>query len=386
MNPLITPEQAEALIEAALPPAATERVSVTEAISRRLAKPILADRMLPPYARAMMDGIAFSSEESGPFTIQGLHAAGDPVPAALKPGHAWEIMTGACIPADCDTVVPYEDLSPDRTEIRTSWEPGQYVHAAGTDAQKGQVLVPTNRIVGAAEVAIACSVGQSELEVYRLPRVALISSGNEAVPVDSTPEEWQIRRSNGPMLEALFHHGGVPVVSHEHVDDDADSVGEAMDRAMAVADVLIVCGGISKGKKDFMRPVLEERLGSPLFHGVAQKPGKPLAVWYGPPMVFALPGNPVSVLATFSRYVAPAIKRLSGEAAKPTFKPCPSELKPLDKLTWLPAIDETDGLRLVANSGDFCSLSGASGFLEVPAGEAIEEDAPLRFYPTQLTH
>lgn len=385
MNALISPAQAEALIEASLPPAATETVDLVAAMGRRLARPILADRALPPYPRAMMDGIAFSSSNAASPVLQGLHAAGDPPPPPLMEGHAWEIMTGACLPDDCDTVVPYEDLDEGRGLVQGSWTPGQFVHPAGSDASKGQVLVGKGKCIGAAEVAIAASVGQTHMEVFRMPRVALISSGNEAVAVDAKPEQWQIRRSNGPMLEALLRHGGVPVSSHQHVDDDEGCVREALQLAMADAELLILCGGISKGKKDFMRPMLEERLGKPLFHGVAQKPGKPLAVWYGPPLVFALPGNPVSVLATFSRYVAPAIRRLSGGDSSPCLRACPNGLKPLPSLTWLPAVDEGAGLLKVANSGDFCSLSGATGFLEVPPVDLLGEESLLRYYPASLT-
>lgn len=383
-NPLVSPSQAEALIESALPLTTTETVALVDAIGRRLAQTVVADRNLPPYPRAMMDGIAFSSDSPGPFVLQGLHAAGDPPPPPLKPGHAWEIMTGASLPHDCDTVVPYEDLSQDRSKVTGEWIPGQCVHLAGGDASKGHVLIGKGTCMGAPEVAIAASVGLSTLEVFRLPRVALISSGNEAVAVDAIPEEWQIRRSNGPMLEALLRHGDVPVVSHVHVDDDEDPVREALKNALQEAELIIICGGISKGKKDFMRPVVEEFLGKPLFHGVAQKPGKPLAAWVGPPVVFALPGNPVSVMATFSRYVVPAIKRLAGDRALPLMKPCPPNLQSLPHLTWLLALDASGSQRLASNSGDFCSLSGASGFLEVPAGEALTESSQLQYYPTTL--
>lgn len=381
MNPLVTTREADALIRAALPHLGTERIPLAMSIGRTLAHAVVADRDLPPYPRAMMDGIAFASSSTPPFELQGLHAAGDPPPPALRAGHAWEIMTGACLPADCDTVVPYEHLSADHRNLIEPWRAGQCIHLAGSDAESGDTLVPAGQTIGAAEIAIAASVGLSQLEVIRHPRIALISSGNEAVPVNQTPEAWQIRRSNGPMLDALLNHAGMPPALHLHVADDETSTRQAIDQALAAADVVILCGGISKGKKDLMRPLLDERLGAPLFHGVLQKPGKPLAMWAGPPLAFALPGNPVSVLATFSRFVIPALHAMAGHDPAPRLKACPAGIASLDKLAWLLAIDTQGQPRVVANSGDYVSLSGTIGFLEVPPGINTRTPTLLSFYP-----
>lgn len=384
MNKLLSTTEAEALIRSAIAQPDVERVRLTDAIGRILARPIVADRALPPYARAMMDGIAFSSITSPPFQLQGLHAAGDPPPEALRSGHAWEIMTGACLPADCDTVVPYEHLSDDHCRILKDWQPGQCIHAAGSDAVQGEVLVDSGVKIGPAEVAIAASVGMSDLEMTRFARVALISSGNEAVAVEAEPMDWQIRRSNGPMLEAILRNDGMPPVSHRHVEDDEASTRDAIEMAMGEADVVILCGGISKGKRDLMRPLLEEKLGQPLFHGVAQKPGKPLAVWAGPPLVFALPGNPVSVLATFSRYVIPALRQWCGMPQESWTRNGPDGLVPLAEITWLVALDAHGEARLVSNSGDFVSLAGVQGFLEVPPGPDDIVNSRLPYYPYTL--
>lgn len=381
MNPLISTWEADALIRSAIAKPGVERVPLARGIGRTLAQPVVADRALPPYERAMMDGIAFPSATSQPFQLQGLHAAGDPPHAELRPGHAWEIMTGACLPVDCDTVVPYEHLSEDHCRILSDWQPGQCIHAAGSDAGQGDVLVDRGVTLGAPEIAIAASVGMAELEVIRHPGVALISSGNEAVAVEDQPMPWQIRRSNGPMLEAILCRAGMPPVSHRHVGDDEGETHDAIDKAMVEADVVILCGGISKGKKDLMRPLLEGKLGPPLLHGVAQKPGKPLAVWSGPPFVFALPGNPVSVLATFSRYVIPALKQWCGMTCEVESQSLPEGVKPLARMAWLLALDTRGEARLVSNSGDFVSLAGAVGFLEVPPGPAGIVNSPLPYYP-----
>lgn len=384
MNPLVTPAEADALIRAALPAPACEQVPLASAIGRCLHTAIAADRDLPPYARAMMDGIAFLSSSTPPFTIHGLHAAGDPPPAPLPAAHAWEIMTGACLPADCDTVVPYEHLSDDFRNIQEIYQTGQFVHAAGSDAKAGDVLVAAGTLIGPAEIAIAASVGLTHLNVIRRPRIALISSGNEAVAVDAQPEAWQIRRSNGPMLEAILCHAGMPPVAHHHIPDDPDATRRVLGETLEQADLIILCGGISKGKKDHMRPMLEERLGQPTFHGVLQKPGKPLAFWTGPPLVFALPGNPVSVLATFSRYVLPTLTALNGGSICPRLKAWPKGIEALPRLSWLLAVDAAGEARLVSNSGDFAALTGMHGFLEIPSGSTRSSAALLRYYPGTL--
>ncbi|MBB5350742.1 molybdopterin molybdotransferase [Haloferula luteola] len=386
MDDPITPAEADAIIASSLWQPATDRVSLVEAVGRTLTRAIHADRDLPPYARAMMDGVAFSSS-SPPHWIQGLHAAGDPPPTALSAEHAWEIMTGACVPADCDTVVPYEDitLEPQGEELQIlqileTYEPGQYIHPTGSDALSGEVLVPADRIIGPAEIAIAASVGLTELEVAARPRIALISSGDEAIPVADHPQPWQIRRSNGPMLEALLRRASHVPRLVRHVPDDADVARDDLHDALAQSDLVILCGGISKGKRDLIRPLLEEKLGPPAFHGVFQRPGKPLAFWSGPPLVFALPGNPVSVLATFTRYVLPALSQLEGSDLQVPTRPSPPELQPLPHLTWLLALDAAGNPLPPRNSGDFVSISGAAGFLEVPPAPDCTDRLHLRFF------
>lgn len=382
MNTWISPTEADTLIHAALKAPGTEWVALQDSLGRCLAEVIVADRDLPPYGRAMMDGIAIPSSSKPPFTIQGLHAAGDPPPPPLSAGHAWEIMTGACLPDDCDTVVPYEDLSEDYCEIREGFEAGQCIHRAGSDALAGDELVKKGTLIGPAEVAIAASVGVSQLRVICRPRIALVSSGDEAVAVDATAEPWQIRRSNGPMLEAILSRAGMAPVMHYHIPDDPEATRNVLSEVLAHADLVILCGGISKGKKDYMRPILEESLGEPVFHGVAQKPGKPLAFWAGPPLVFALPGNPVSVLATFSRYVLPTLMTLNGGSFKPQRQSWPEGVKALPKLTWLLALDADGRLRSVSNSGNFAALAGMRGFIEIPPASSSASEPFLRYYPS----
>ncbi|WP_193211664.1 molybdopterin-binding protein [Luteolibacter marinus] len=380
MDRLLTLAEADKLTRGIAPPGTTETLPLAAAIGRTLAEPLAADRDFPPYRRAMMDGIAFAADgipATGPLLTAGLHAAGDPPPTA--PGKIWEIMTGAVLPDNCDTVVPYEDLANGRPG---DFVKGQFVHAAGSDAKAGSILVPAGALIGPVEVAIAASIGKTELRLFRRARIAILSTGDEAIPADATPEPWQIRRSNGPMLESLLRRRGHEITFHDHAPDEPGACGRLIDRALGGSDLLLVCGGISKGKKDFIRPLLEERLGKPAFHGVAQRPGKPLAFWPGPPAVFALPGNPVSVLATFTRHVLPALARLEGREHVPQKVRMSDLPAALPKFSWLltvtPGPDGMFHARAPSNSGDFISVAGCTGIVEVPPASTATE---LSYYP-----
>ena len=222
MDKLLSIDQASAMILESCEPLGTEELALSLAVGRGLAEPLVADRPLPPFHRAMMDGVAFPVERCGvgePLRIAGLHAAGDAPPRALEPGEAWEIMTGAMVPDDCNAVVPYEDLAESFTLKRLP-EVAAFINSRGLDAGSGDVLVPAGVRIGPGEIAIAASVGASKVKVYRRPRISIITTGDEAIPVDEVPEPWQIRRSNGPMLEAALIRSGHAPVFHQHVSDD----------------------------------------------------------------------------------------------------------------------------------------------------------------------
>lgn len=387
VSDLISVAEADACVQASMTTLPSERATLSRAIGRRLLEPILADRDLPPYDRSMMDGIAFPSDSIQPsaLVIAGLHPAGNPPPEALAAGQAWEIMTGAVVPDDCDTIVPYENLSEDRMQITGAFKPGQFIHRAGSDAKRGEVLVPAGTTLGAPEIAIAASVGQNSLQVPRLPRVGILTTGDEAIHPAADPKDWQIRRSNGPTLAALISMLGLHLNFHQHGPDDEEALTALLDQAMESVDLLIISGGISKGRKDYIRGLLDDRLGPPAFHGVAQRPGKPLAFWPGPPDVFALPGNPVSALATFARFVRPALHLLQGLAPPTRLLRAPDGLDPLDDLTWLAPVAVATGkktrLHAPRNSGDYISISPATGVLEIPVTSQFSTTAAMTYYP-----
>jgi molybdopterin molybdotransferase len=387
MNPLISIRAAEAHILSSCRTLGSESVALAGAIGRVLAESLVADRALPPFSRAMMDGVAFDSGKtsaSAALKIAGLHAAGDPPPRLLELGEAWEIMTGAALPADCDTVVPYEDLAESFT-LTAPFKSGQFIHPRGLDARAGDVLVSAGNRLGPAEIAIAASVGKTHVDVFRCPRVALITTGDEAVPVDAVPEPWQIRRSNGPMLEAALTRLGCAPHLTLHVSDDPEEAGKAIRHALENSDLLILCGGISMGKKDHVRSLLETSLGPPAFHGVELRPGKPLAYWSGLPQVFALPGNPVSVLATFTRFVLPALLKIQGLSTSLTLRFPLENVTPLPRFSWLLPVAVAANGQLIPrpprNSGDYVSIAGAMGIVEIPPENDFTSGQSFAYHP-----
>ncbi len=387
MDKLISPHEAETLILQHCDAIDVEKISLHHAFGRQLREDLHADRSLPPFDRAMMDGICFHSSslqdaETQSLQIAGLHAAGSPEPERLAKGSCWEIMTGALVPSDCDTLINYESVSIDHKIANFSKNeviPSRYIHKSGSDFAQGDKLLSSGNFFGSRELAVAATVGASEVVVSKLPRIAIITTGDELVEIHQSPAAHQIRQSNGISLLGALHKLGLSNVKHQHVRDDLESLKIVLSSALQETDIILLCGGISKGKKDFVGVALNELLGKPLFHGIAQRPGKPLAFWSGATKVFALPGNPLSVLVTFHRYVLPALANNGLRVPAPmrvalshdyTFKP------PLS--AFIPAIiSQNDSLvyeaelKPVQNSGDFATAIGTDGFIELAADQEL---------------
>lgn len=389
---LLTPTQAEKLILQHPPSLSTESVSLQESPGRILAQELVADRPLPPYDRVMMDGISFRNAEAGEpphFKIAGIHAAGDAEAAPLPAGQCWEIMTGANLPGDCDTVVPYEET--DRVgddEITANPEaisPGKHIHRQGSDFAQGDLLVPSGLRIDSRIAAVAATIGATCIDVLRKPRVAIFTTGDEVVPPSEQPAPHQVRQSNYASLAAALQKLGAEIAHYEHLLDDEELTTRALRDHLEV-DLVLLCGGISKGKRDYVRPVVEGLLGEPVLHGIAQRPGKPLAFWQGPPSVFALPGNPMSVQVTFHRYVRPFLDRMNGQLTPDRTVELSEAFQFAPPFTYfLPVTIEQAGAtlratpRTLANSGDFASAIPSSGFLELPGDQS---DFPQGFLAT----
>lgn len=384
MNPLITPREAFRLVLEALAPLPPERQPLGACINRVLREDLHADRDFPPFHRVMMDGIACRYEDLHSYpslSSQQLHPAGAPDPGSLPSGHCYQVMTGAVLPDSCDTVVPYEEITLRGDSARprdlSTIGRGQFIHQQGSDAQTDDLLLSAPARLSPACLALAASTGHAFPLVTRQARIHLFSTGDELVPIDSNPAPHQVRMSNIPALAAALTASNFTHHCSSHLADTTEAVSTAFSKALESSDVILCSGGISKGKRDFIRPVLEKLVGPPLFHGVSQRPGKPLAFWTtGKVHIFALPGNPNSTLACFYRYVLPALRQLEGLSDPPTMVTASALQRaplPHPKLNQLlSATQGPDGsleLLVPQNSGDFLSTLSATHLVEVPAGK-----------------
>lgn len=359
----------------------SEGLPLAEAQGRILATGLVADRPLPPYNRVMMDGICFRMadlERNHSLMIAGDHAAGAPEPEPLAPGHCWEVMTGASLPSDCDTVLPYEQIMREGNNVTCDPEsavPGRFIHMRGSDHATGDLLVPKYARMDSRVAAVASTVGATSLRLLKQPRVVIFTTGDEVVDPGTGPAPHQVRQSNAASLRAALAVLGADLVHHQHLPDNPDATATAV-REHLGSDLILLCGGISKGKYDFVRPVIESLLGAPSFHGVAQRPGKPLAFWSGPPPVFALPGNPMSVQVTFHRYVRPFLEATQSQQSVVRTVSLASEIRFDPPFAWsIPVSLQQEKASLIAkptplsNSGDFASAIESDGFIELPADQ-----------------
>lgn len=383
---MLTPAQAEALIEQHLACLPIESLPLTQAAGAVLRENIYAERDQPPFDRVAMDGIALSASAAagngGRLRVASSQAAGDPPHILLDGESCIEIMTGAMLPRGCDAVVPVEQVqrTGDIAEIgRAGVKPWQNVHRRGSDCPQGALLLAAGTRLSAPEVAIAAGAGMARVRVSAQPMIVVISTGNELVEPGDLIQPHQVRRSNVYGITAALRQHGFTRVADDHVRDDEAQLTERLGFHLRTHDVLILSGGVSMGRLDLVPKVLE-RLGVNLvFHHVAQRPGKPM--WFGVSQsgsaVFALPGNPVSTLVCLSRYVLPALRAAMGQTSRESPRialTAPFEVKaPL--AFYLPVKLKSDDWgrtsaepRATNGSGDFTALAGTDGFIELPPG------------------
>lgn len=303
-----------------------ERVELAAASNRIFATSLRAHEDQPPFTRSTRDGYACRAAETSahaPLPVAGSTHAGEAPGAPLPAAAAWEIMTGAPVPAGADCVVMLEHVEKSANAITLpsprTIAPGDNVVAQGAQARRGDELLGPGVSLGPAQIALAASCGYANLEVFARPRVAILTTGDELVPIDAAPGLGKIRNSNAPMLASLVSRtGGEPIILPTAVDTAA-----SLDAALALAshaDMLLISGGVSAGKYDLVEPALA-RLGAQFhFTGVRIQPGKPLvfgefARTAGSPtaqVFFGLPGNPISSAATFLLFAAPILAALAG--------------------------------------------------------------------------
>lgn len=390
MKELVTPEVAFQIIAEVFPKAEIEVVSLAAAAGRILAEKVFSDRDQPPFNRVMMDGYAFqfSSWEKGirEFVVEGIQAAGD-APSSLKNENGCiEVMTGAILPNECSVVIQYEKSVRNETAVQFQVEEikhFQNIHAKGFDQKQGEEILSVGTSIGPLEIATLASVGKAKVKVFKQFSVAVVSTGNELVEVHETPADYEIRSSNLEMLHALlFPH--CSRVSVFRLSDDEQETTHFIQHELEHFDIVCFSGGVSKGKYDFVAKALEANGVQKHFHGVKQRPGKPF--FFGSKngvMVFAFPGNPISVLHCATRYLLPHLINQAEEKVR-----CISTYKNASDLTvYVPGFLSTniDGNRIAAivrqnGSGDYMGALGANGFIEVLPNTEVKENDVLSFY------
>lgn len=401
------PDYADALdaaLKAASPLAHVEVVELSHAVDRVLGAPVVADRALPPFNRAMMDGYALRAAEFGTidaWPVVAVISAGTPADVRVPPGTCVAIATGASLPEELDTVIQHEvsdrgdlDGQPVRFNI-ASITSGASVHPRGSDARQGDVIIPTGVVLRPHHLGIAASVGTTRLTVVAKPRIMILTSGDEVVSPASDALPHQIRNSNGPMLASLLEQCGGSVVAHHHVPDELDATIRAVGDAICTADLIITVGGVSAGERDHFPAAFDEHRVERAVHGAMIQPGRPIFVGCVnntdgalSPTVIALPGNPVSALACACLFAWPILRLMLGldpslpwrrvalrEAVKPNAR----------RRAFRPAILNADGTVTVphwSGSGDLCHTMPTSGLLELPVqADAVEPGTELRFLP-----
>jgi len=396
---MITVEEALRLIKNQTTDYGTEEIELKHSIGRILQETVVADRDFPPYNRVTMDGIAFQYEafENGrmTFEIEGVAAAGAAQFTLSSSDNCLEVMTGSIMPLQADVVVRYEDVEiegnlatvlVDRIKLR------QNVHGKGTDRRAKSEIISKGVMISPAEIGVAASVGKAKVKVSKVPRVLIISTGDELVEVHETPEAHQIRRSNVFLLQTTLQHYKIDADT-AHLNDDLKTIKTSLALFLENYDLIVMSGGVSKGKFDFLPEALTALGVEKHFHKIKQRPGKPF--WFGKhpkgTLVFALPGNPVSSFLCTHRYLMPWLKDSLGlkyQTPITAALAAPINFKP--DLTYFAQVKLTSGAdgKLLAHptegngSGDFANLVDADAFIEIPRGKDLFEVGEV--YPVYL--
>jgi molybdopterin molybdotransferase len=360
----------------------SELVSFDSCLNRVLAEDILADRDFPPFNRVTMDGIAvdFNAINNGTrsFKIKSIQSAGERPIDISDSTECIEIMTGAALPASTNTVIPYEelDISGGIATIKNGTIViNQNIHNQGKDKKQHELLVEADQFITPVILTIAAAVGKTDLLVKKLPKIIIISTGDELVDIFQTPATFQVRRSNSYTLSAILKQFALDA-DMLHLPDNPDLIELELEKCLDRYDLILLSGGVSIGKFDFVPHALEKLKVNSLFHKVKQRPGKPF--WFGVhskgTLVFAFPGNPVSTFMCFQRYFLPWLKtswkvKINDNCAilgdDFTFKPALQyflqvKMNMNQRGEWLATPVEGNG------SGDFANLVQADAFMELP--------------------
>lgn len=386
---MITVEEALEFIFDNLVDFGTEAVPLSEAAGKVLREPVAADRDFPPFDRVTMDGIAIHHDAfkngARSFVVEGEAPAGAPVETLKDSNQCLEVMTGAVLPNGTDTVIRYEDVEIEAGTARILIEEikfRQNVHFQGIDRKEGDQILQEGIVLGAAQMGVCATVGQDPVKVSRTPKALIISTGDELVEVYETPAPHQIRKSNIAQLQALL--GDFKITPDTlHLTDDYEEILSKLRKAIDEYDLILLSGGVSKGKYDFLPKALNELGVEKLFHKIKQRPGKPF--WFGRTadcFVFAFPGNPVSSFMCANRYLRPWLAEcLQQNIQRPEFARLAAEVAFKPDLTYFLEVQLRSNAQGVLEahpvkgngSGDLANLVDADAFIQLPQGRDVYE-------------
>lgn len=400
---MLSPTEAERIILPLMPRQPTEECRLDAAHGRVLREDVRSERDLPPYDRVMMDGYALRAAVLATgrreFRIEGLVAAGAKrATLKLPEENCVEVATGAILPKGADCVVPYEAVRREGNGIVIvgyggGLGVGHAIHSRGSDRRKDEVVIETGSRLNSREIAAAAGCGRAILKVSRIPRIAVVATGDELVGLEDSAAEHEVRRTNDYALRAALLMAGYPHVTTFHLRDESVEMKNGVRDILSDCDVAVFTGGISKGRFDLLAGILAQEGVEEILRGVAQKPGKPM--WFGKKgeknAVFALPGNPVSAYLCFHRYVLPALAQAMGEKERPrqwvslakevTFSPPLTLLLPV-KIVCSRNGDRRALPQATNTSGDYLGLLNSDGFVELPAEQSrFPEGSAAAFWP-----
>ena len=380
---MISVVEATQRIKDALPACQTEKAALTDVAGRILAQQVRADRDQPPFDRVMMDGIAIAHDAfvrgSTRFQRQGIQAAGSSRQVLADPGNCIEVMTGSVLPEGCDCVIPVEQIRLTteyaELEIGTAVQKSQFIHPAGSDYCSGDVLLEPGACIGGPEIAVLASAGAASVTVASIPSIMTVAVGDELIDPETRPGPAQIRRSNDYAINGLLRLAGLDDNTCHKLPDDPEQLRTGIEEALQKHEIVVLTGGVSMGKYDYIPSIMNELGVEILLHKVAQKPGKPMWVGRGRDrMVFALPGNPVSAMVCARRYVVPALQTAMDYSAPIETARLAEPLTMHNRLTWFVPVTlrhHESGMlaepHLPNTSGDFHALASTTGFIELTA-------------------
>jgi molybdopterin molybdotransferase len=378
---MIAVQRAEELIRMECLNESIKEVPLSQSPGEILAEDILAQRNQPPFNRVAMDGIALSfksweKDHLTSFPIQDIQAAGRPSLQLSESHYCIETMTGAPLPQGCDCIIPYEQLS--ISQGKAYLEPGlkltqwQNIHKLGSDYKKGDLLLQKGKKINAPLMGILASEGKVTVKIKTTPSIALVSTGDELVPIQENPEPHQIRLSNPYALKAEIKRAIQREADIFHLKDDPEDIFNSLKKINEEYDIVIITGGVSRGKYDYIPSILKDLNFQQIFHKVKQRPGKPF--WFGKkvggPLVFGLPGNPVSCLTCLRKYIIPFLSQ-KDTPQKVILNEDFSFSKDLTLFMPVTLHYEDDGtvkasLKRTNGSGDYFTLAKSDGFIQLP--------------------